>query len=92
MLVATAVLVVHRQRGSAAHVGGFVRFFEAVDGIPAICRVDNMGALFVHPAPRGVLHAPALDFARHHGVAIRPCMSADAKRKGKVERPFRDLK
>ena len=70
---------------------GFVRFFEAVEGIPAICRVDNMGALFRHPAPRGVLHAPALDFARHHGVAIRPCMPGDAKRKGKVERPFRDL-
>jgi transposase len=71
---------------------GFVRFFEAVDGIPAICRVDNMGALFRHPAPRAVLHAPVLDFVRHHGVAIRPCLPGDAKRKGKVERPFRDLK
>ena len=71
---------------------GFVRFFEAVGGIPAICRVDNMGALFRHPAPRSVLHPPVLDFARHHGVAIRPCLPGDAKRKGKVERPFRDLK
>lgn len=71
---------------------GFVRFFEAVAGVPAICRVDNMGALFRHPAPRALLHPPALDFARYHGVAIRPCMPGDAKRKGKVERPFRDLK
>lgn len=71
---------------------GFVSFFEAVGGIPAICRVDNMGALFRHPAPRAVLHTPVLDFARHHGVAIRPCLPGDAKRKGKVERPFRDLK
>jgi hypothetical protein len=33
-----------------------------------------------------------LEFARHYGVAFKACDTADAARKGKVERPFRDLK
>ena len=38
------------------------------------------------------LHPPALDFARYHGVELVVCQARDAKRKGKCERPFRDLK
>jgi hypothetical protein len=37
-------------------------------------------------------HPPALDFAGHHGVEIVACQAGDAARKGKIERPFRDLK
>ncbi len=37
-------------------------------------------------------HPPALEFARHYGFALKACASGDAARKGKVERPFRDLK
>lgn len=33
----------------------------------------------------------ALEF-RHYGFALRACDGGDAKRKGKIERPFRDLK
>jgi hypothetical protein len=32
-----------------------------------------------------------LEFARHHGTEIKACQAGDAKRKGKIERPFRDL-
>jgi hypothetical protein len=39
-----------------------------------------------------MLHPPALEFARHHGVEITTCQARDAKRKGKIERPFRPLK
>jgi hypothetical protein len=35
---------------------------------------------------------PVLEFARHYGVALKVCRAGDAARKGKVERPFRDLK
>jgi hypothetical protein len=30
-------------------------------------------------------------FATHHGVEIKACQAGDAKRKGKIERPFRGL-
>lgn len=33
-----------------------------------------------------------LEFARHYGFALKACDAGDAARKGKVERPFRDLK
>ena len=39
-----------------------------------------------------MLHPPTLEFARHYGVEVKACQAGDAKRKGKVERPFRDLK
>ncbi len=39
-----------------------------------------------------MLHSPVLDFARLHGTAMVFCAPRDAKRKGKIERPFRDLK
>ena len=71
---------------------GLVRFFEAVGGVPRLGRTDRMGALGVSQGRRFRLHPPTLDFARHHGVEIKACQSGDAKRKGKCERPFRDLK
>ena len=37
-------------------------------------------------------HPVALEFARHYGFALKACDGGDAKRKGKIERPFRDLK
>lgn len=71
---------------------GAARFFDAAGGVPKLARTDRMGALGTSQGRRFVLHPPTLEFARHHGVEIRACQAGDAKRKGKVERPFRDLK
>jgi transposase len=71
---------------------GLVRFFEAVGGAPKVGRTDRMGALGVSQGKRFRLHPPTIDFARHHGIEIKACQAGDAKRKGKTERPFRDLK
>jgi transposase len=71
---------------------GLVRFFEAVGGVPRIARTDRMGALGRSQGRRFRLHPPAVEFSCHHGTEIRACQSYDAKRKGKIERPFRPLK
>lgn len=71
---------------------GLVRFFEAAGGVPKVSRTDRMGALGRSQGRRFRLHPAALDFARHHGTEIRACQAGDAKRKGKTERPFRELK
>jgi len=71
---------------------GLVRFFEFAGGVPGVARTDRMGALGRSQGRRFSLHPPAADFAQFHGVEIRACLPADAKRKGKVERPFRDVK
>ena len=71
---------------------GIARFFDAAGGVPEVARTDRMGALGTSQGRRFVLHPPALEFARHYGVEIKACQAGDAKRKGKVERPFRDLK
>lgn len=70
---------------------GIVRFFEAAGGVPQLCRTDRMGALGQSQGRRFKLHPPTLEFARHHGTEIKACQAGDAKRKGKIERPFRDL-
>ncbi|MBP9053990.1 MAG: IS21 family transposase [Ilumatobacteraceae bacterium] len=71
---------------------GVARFFDAAGGVTQIARTDRMGALGQSHGRRFVLGPEALEFARHHGVEIKACQAGDAKRKGKVERPFRDLK
>jgi transposase len=71
---------------------GLVSFFEAAGGVPRVARTDRMGALGTSQGRRFKLHPPAIAFARHHGVEIVACQARDAKRKGKCERPFRDLK
>jgi transposase len=71
---------------------GLVRCFEAAGGVPRVGRTDRMGALGVSQGKRFRLHPPTLEFARHHGLEIKACAAGDAKRKGKCERPFRDLK
>jgi transposase len=71
---------------------GLVAFFEAIGGVPRVARTDRMGALGQSQGRRFRLHPPAAEFARAHGCEIRACQPADAKRKGKVERPFRDVK
>ena len=70
---------------------GMVRFFEAIGGVPASCRTDRMGALGRSQGRRFVLHPPTVGFAAHHATTITSCKARDAKRKGKVERPFRQL-
>lgn len=71
---------------------GLVRFFELAGGVPRIARTDRMGALGTSQGRRFKLHPPTVDFATAYGVDIRACLPADAARKGKVERPFRDAK
>jgi transposase len=71
---------------------GLVSFFEAAGGVTKVARTDRMGALGTSQGKRFRLHPPAIEFARHHGIEIRACQAGDAKRKGKVERPFRPLK
>lgn len=70
---------------------GVARFFDAVGGVPQVSRTDRMGALGMSQGRRFKLHPPALEFARHHATEIKACQAGDAKRKGKIERPFRDL-
>jgi transposase len=71
---------------------GLVRFFEFIGGVPKVARTDRMGALGQSQGRRFSLHPPAAGFAQFCGVEIKACLPADAKRKGKVERPFRDVK
>jgi len=71
---------------------GLVRFFEFAGGVPRVARTDRMGALGQSQGRRFKLHPPAAGFAQFHGTEIRACQAADAKRKGKIERPFRDVK
>ena len=71
---------------------GLVRCFEDAGGVPGRVRIDNMGALVARAHPRLVLHPPARVFAAAHGFAFAGCWPGDAARKGKVERPFRELK
>jgi len=51
-----------------------------------------MGALGSSQGRRFKLHPAAVGFAAHYGVKITSCQAGDAKRKGKVERPFRQLR
>jgi hypothetical protein len=69
-----------------------VRLFEDAGGVPGRVRIDNMGALVARAHPRLVLHPPAREFAAAHGFCFAGCWPGDAARKGKVERPFRELK
>ena len=71
---------------------GIVGFLEAAGGVPRIARTDRMGALGQSQGRRFKLHPPTLEFARHYGFVVQPCAAGDAKRKGKVERPFRQLR
>jgi len=71
---------------------GVVGFFEHIDGVPAVGRTDRMGQLGRSRGKAFIWHPVALEFARHYGFALKACDGGDAKRKGKIERPFRDLK
>ncbi len=70
---------------------GMARFFDQIGGVPSVCRTDRMGALGRSQGRRFELHPPTVGFAAHHGIKIASCQAGDAKRKGKVERPFRSL-
>ena len=71
---------------------GLVSFFEDIDGIPAVGRTDRMGQLGRSRGKAFVLHPVTKTFCRHYDFAFKACDAGDAKRKGKIERPFRDLK
>ncbi len=60
---------------------GLVRFFEAVEVVPAVGRTDRMGCLGRSRGKAFIWHPPALEFARHHGFALKACGAGDAARK-----------
>ena len=70
---------------------GITRFFDQAGGVLTACRTDRMGALGRSQGRRFELHPPTVGFAAHHSTKITSCQARDAKRKGKVERPFRSL-
>src|SRR5437764_1900654 len=71
---------------------GLVRFFEDAGGVAGIGRTDRMGALGVTRGKSFRFVPEALQFAAAHGFGFKACATGDAKRKGKIERPFRELK
>jgi transposase len=71
---------------------GLAGWFDDLDGVPAVGRTDRMGQLGQSRGRSFRWHPPVLEFARHYGVALKVCQAGDAARKGKIERPFRDLK
>lgn len=70
---------------------GMVRFFDQIAGVPQVSRTDRMGVLGRSQGRRFELFAPTVAFGAHHGMKITSCQARDAKRKGKIERPFRQL-
>ena len=84
-------MVHHRARIAHHTFEGIARFFDQIGGVPTACRTDRMGALGRSQGRRFELHPPTVGFAAHHGTKITSCQAGDAKRKGKVERPFRSL-
>ena len=70
---------------------GLIRHFEELGGVPQRSRTDRMGAIGTSQGRRFTLHPPTIEFAVHHGTEIKACQARDAKRKGKIERPFRGL-
>ncbi len=70
---------------------GLLRHFEELGGVPQRSRTDRMGAIGTSQGRRFSLHPPSIEFAVHHGTEIKACQARDAKRKGKIERPFRGL-
>jgi transposase len=71
---------------------GLAGWFDDLDGVPAVGRTDRMGQLGQSRGRSFRWHPPVLEFARHYGLALKVCRPGDAARKGKIERPFRDLK
>jgi transposase len=70
---------------------GLTRFGEDIGGVTKVSRTDRMGALGMSQGRRFKLHPPTVEFAAHQGTQIKACQARDAKRKGKIERPFRGL-
>ena len=71
---------------------GLVRFFEDTGGIPGVGRTDRMGCLGRSRGRAFHWFPEALEFAAYHGFSFKACQAGDAKRKGKVERPFWEMK
>lgn len=71
---------------------GLAGSFTDAGGVPAVVRIDNMGALVARAHPNLLLRPVARTFANHYGFTVAGCWPGDGARKGKVERPFRELK
>jgi hypothetical protein len=71
---------------------GIVGFLHAAGGVLGSHGLIGWARWALRRAAGSRCHHRALAFARHHGMAIQSCQADDAKRKGKVERPFRQLR
>lgn len=71
---------------------GLIRSFADAGKVPAVVRIDNMGALVARAHPNLLLRPVARTLANHYGFSVAGCWPGDGARKGKVERPFRELK
>ena len=60
-------------------------------GIQNIYRTDRMGALGTSQGRWFYLHPPTVGLAAYYDTEVKACQARDAKRKGKIERPFRGL-
>jgi hypothetical protein len=91
VLVALAAVVVHHVGRPGAHVRRDRPVLRRRRRGPAAVSHGPDGGARSVAGRRFKLHPPTLEFARHHGTEIKACQAGDAKRKGKIERPFRDL-
>jgi transposase len=71
---------------------GVILALETFGGVPRIGRTDRMGALGRSRGRRFVPYPATTSFCAHHGFELKACQAGDAARKGKVERPFGELK
>ncbi|MGH8936912.1 MAG: IS21 family transposase [Acidimicrobiia bacterium] len=71
---------------------GIVLVLEDFGGVPRVGRTDRMGALGKSRGKRFVPYPATTSFCAHHGFELKACQTGDAARKGKVERPFGEMK
>ena len=92
VLVAAAAVVVHRLARTAS-TPSKASSVSSNTSVESRRRVAPTGwaRSARRKARRFRLHPPTIAFAAHHGTTVTACQAGDAKRKGKVERPFRQL-
>lgn len=84
MMYVEFTLAQHLEHFLACHQNAFAYF----GGVPGAVMIDNLrSAVLAHPRGGPVTYHPRyLDFARHHGFAVRACNVRAAHEKGRVER------
>ena len=92
LLVEIPDVVVHHLGGPSAHLRGAPPSLRGARWrAPAGHEPTGWGRSAPRRGRRFSLYPPTVEFAVHHGTEIKACQAGDAKRKGKIERPFRGL-